>query len=107
MPGGNSNGVTFTVQAPTLTSIAPSSGSRGTTVAVTLTGVRLTGATGLTISGNGGLNPITVSAFTVVNDTTITANFNIPALAAMTARNVAVTTQTAGASNSVAFTVIP
>jgi len=104
-PGGNSNGVTFTVQAPTLASIAPSSGTHGTTVPVSFTGTRLTGATGLTISGNGGANPITVTGFSAVSDTSVTANFVIPAGAALTTRNVAVITSSSGNSNAVAFTV--
>ena len=70
-PGGTVTlNAAFTVIAPSLTSIAPNTGVRGTTVPVTLTGVDFTGATGLFgLGGN-----ITVSGFTVVNDTKITAN---------------------------------
>ncbi|MGE5199967.1 MAG: hypothetical protein ACM3H9_10030, partial [Rhodospirillaceae bacterium] len=64
---------------PTLISIAPTSGTRPApggapnVVAVTLTGTNLTGATAVTVSGNG----ITVSNIQVVNATTVTATFTI------------------------------
>ena len=85
---------------PTLASIAPTSGVRGTAVPVTLTGTNLTGATAVNVSGTG----VTVSALVVVNSTTITATFTIGAGAPLTARNVTVTTPN-GTSNSVTFTV--
>src|SRR6202023_2998945 len=86
---------------PTLTSISPSSGVRGTTVAVTLTGTNLIGTTAVTVSGTG----VTVPSFTAVNSTTITANFTITANAALTpTRNVSVTSS-GGTSNAVTFTV--
>jgi hypothetical protein len=85
---------------PTLTSIAPNTGDQNTSETVTLTGVGLTGATALNISGGG----ITFSGLTVVNDTTITATFSISATAALTARNVTVTTP-AGTTSPVTFTV--
>ncbi len=106
-PGGTSNAVTFTVTVPPagLFSINPTQGARGTTQGVTLTGISfLTGtnpATGIAVTGGG----ITVSAFTVVNDTTITANFTISATAALSARNVTVTTA-AGPTTPVTFTVV-
>jgi hypothetical protein len=104
-PGGTSNAVTFTVTVPPigLTSIAPTTGARGTTQAVTLTGISFQAApaTAILVSGGG----ITVGAFTVVNDTTITANFTIAPTAALTARNVTVTTAT-GATTPVTFTVV-
>jgi hypothetical protein len=106
-PGGTSNAVTFTVTVPPvgLTGISPTTGAGGTTQAVTLTGISFTSATapatGIAVSGGG----ITVSAFTVVNDTTITANFTITAGAALTARNVTVTTA-AGPTTPVTFTVV-
>ena len=99
-PGGTTNAVTFTVIAPSLTSIAPTSGVRGTSVPVTLTGIGLTGATAVNVSGAG----VTASTLIVVNDTTITATFTISATAALTARNVTVTTP-GGATNAVTFTV--
>src|SRR5882762_760981 len=105
-PGGTSNTVTFTVVAPTptptLTSISPASGARGTLLLpVTLTGTNLTGATAVSVPGGG----ITVSGLTVVNATTIRANFSIAATAALGARAVSVTTP-GGTSNTVTFTVV-
>ena len=53
-PGGTTNTVTFTVgTGPALTSIAPTSGTQGTAVPVTLTGTNLTGATAVNVSGTG------------------------------------------------------
>jgi hypothetical protein len=96
--------VTFTVLnplSPTLSSIAPNTGGRGTTVPVTLTGTNLTGATAITVSGTG----VGVSAITVVNPTTVTANFTISGTATVSARNVTITTAN-GTSNPVTFTVV-
>jgi hypothetical protein len=100
-PSGTSNTVTFTVVGATLTSISPTTGARGTTVPVTLTGTHLTGTTAITVSGTG----VTVSGVTVVNDTTVTANFTITTGATLGARNVTATTP-AGTSTAVTFTVV-
>jgi IPT/TIG domain len=97
-----SNSVTFTVQGPTLTSIAPNTGVRGTSVPVTLTGTNLTGATSLTVSG-GGVS-VAAGTFNVVNSTTINATLNITAGAAVGGHNISVTTPI-GTSNTVTFTV--
>ena len=86
---------------PTLTSIVPNTGVRGTAVPVTLTGTNLTGATAVTVSATG----VTVSNIIVVSSTTITATFTISSTAPATARNVGVTTP-AGTSNTVTFTVV-
>jgi len=86
---------------PTLTSIAPTSGARGTAVAVTLTGTNLIGASGVTVSGTG----VAVSNVAVANSTTVTATFTISATAGLTARTVSVTTP-GGISNTVTFTVV-
>ena len=54
--GGTSGGQTFTINLPppTLTSVAPNQGIRGTTVAVTLTGTNfVVGATTVNVSGAG------------------------------------------------------
>ncbi len=92
--------------APVLSSISPSSYTRGTSVTVTLTGTGLTGTTSVNVAIVGlGTNGITVPSFTVVNDTTITATFNIAATATRSARNVTVTTP-GGTSNAVTFTVV-
>ena len=100
-PGGVSNGVGFTVVAPSLTSITPNTGVRGASVPVTLTGVGLTGATAVTVSGAG----VTVSGITVVSDTTVTATFTISATATATARNVTVTNGGGATTNAVSFTI--
>src|SRR6266513_1337567 len=84
---------------PTLTSIAPTSGARGTIVPVILTGTNLTGATSVNVSGTG----ITVGALTVTS-TTVTTTFTISNTATLSARTVSVTTP-AGTSNTVTFTV--
>jgi hypothetical protein len=95
-----SNAVTFTITGPTLTSISPTTGTHGTTVAVTLTGTSLSGATRVNVSGSG----VTASGIQVLNDTKITANLTINTGAAHTPRNVTVTTPN-GTTGSVAFTV--
>jgi len=104
-PGGNSNGVTFTVVTPprpTLTSITPSSGVRGTSWPVTLTGTNLSGATGLAGLGTG----VTVQAgsFTTVNATTVTATLVLASNASLGAHNIDVVTS-GGTSNTEPFTV--
>ncbi len=89
--------------APTLASIAPNSGLRGTSVSVTLTGANFTAiGTTVTVSGTG----VTVGTIAVVNSTTITATFTISATATISASNVSVTTTTGGASNAVTFTAV-
>ena len=86
-PGGTSNAVTFTIVAPVLNSVAPPSGNRGTSVPVSIGGSGFTAATGVTVSGGG----FTVTGFTVVSDTQITATFNIaPGAALGTGHNVQV-----------------
>ncbi|WP_409286037.1 putative Ig domain-containing protein, partial [Pseudomonas protegens] len=68
---------------PTLTSVAPSSGSTAGATAVTLTGTNFTGATAVTFGG------VAATGFTVNNATTITATTPAHAAGAV---NVAVTT---------------
>ena len=100
---GPTNNVAFTIvnpPPPTLASISPASGSRGASVAVTLTGTNFTTGTTVAISGAG----VSHNAVTVVNATTITTTFTITAGAAQTGRNVTVTTP-GGTSSSVTFTV--
>jgi hypothetical protein len=102
-PGGNSNAVTFTVTVPPagLFSIMPTTGARGTVQPVVLTGISLTGATSVNVNGGG----ITVSGVTVVSDTQVNATFTITPTAALTARNVTVTTP-GGTTTPVTFTVV-
>jgi hypothetical protein len=92
-----------TVVTPTLASINPNSGFRGTAVNVTLTGTHLTGASAINVSGTG----VTVSNLAVLSDTTVTATFTISSgtTAATGARNVTVVTPD-GTTNAVTFTVL-
>jgi hypothetical protein len=103
--GGVTAAVTFTVIAkppvPTLTSIAPNTGTRGTAVPVTLTGTGLTGATAVTVNGGG----VTVSGITVVNSTTVTATFTITGGANPSTRNVTITTPGGTSTAAPLFTV--
>ena len=85
---------------PTLTSIVPNTGARGTSVAVTLTGTNLAGATSVNLSGTG----VTATITGTPTATQVTANFTITTGAATTARTVSVTTG-AGTSNTVIFNV--
>jgi hypothetical protein len=91
--------VPFTVQGPTLASIAPTSGLHNTTVPVTLTGTNLGGATAVTVAGTGVTCSITGSTAT-----TVSANCAITNGATRNARNVTVTTPI-GTTTAVTFTV--
>ncbi len=105
-PLGTSNPLAFTVAnppAPTLASIAPASGTRNSSVNVTLSGTWLLTATSLTAPAGSGL---TVSNFTVVNDTTVTATIAISGTATLNVAR-ALTLTTLGGTTTVAFTVIP
>jgi len=86
---------------PTLTSIAPSSGTQGAAVAVTLTGTYFASGSTIGLSGTG----VTISNTTVVSSTSITATFTIAANATVAAQNVTVTNAT-GTSGPQTFTVI-
>lgn len=85
---------------PTLSSITPTTGKRGTSVSVTLTGTNF--ASPVTVAVQGG--SVAVGNVVVVNATTITASFRINARAARSSRGVTVSTH-AGSSNALAFTV--
>jgi hypothetical protein len=99
---GSSNGVTFTVDAATLSGIAPTHGTRNTSVNVSITGVGLLGSTGVTVSGSG----VTVSNFAVASDTQVTATFTIGSGAGLgAARNVTVAAP-GGNTNAVPFTIV-
>jgi hypothetical protein len=101
VPGGNTGTLPFTVQGATLTSISPTSGAHNTTVAVTLNGSNLSGATAVTMNGGGITCTVTGSTAS-----TISANCAITNGATRSARNVTATTA-AGATNTLtgAFTV--
>jgi hypothetical protein len=102
-PGGVSNPVTFTVTAPpppTLNSITPTSGARGTSVTVTFTGTNLTGT--FAVTGIGANIPVT--NLTVISTTSVQATLNISRAAALGIRNLGLTTP-GGTSNTLPFTV--
>jgi hypothetical protein len=76
------------IPLPTLsvTGVAPSTGARGATVSVTITGVGFQASATVDVSGIG----VTVSGVSVVSATTITCTFTLGALAPQTARDVTV-----------------
>ena len=93
------------VPPPTLTSISPTSGTRGNSVVVTLNGTNFanTGRTPtVAVSGSG----VSVSGVTVQGPTAITATLTITATATLSARNVTVTTGGGTATLTNAFTVV-
>ena len=104
--GGTSGAQTFTINlpapgAPTLTSVSPNQGIRGTTVAVTLTGTNfVVGATTVAVSGGG----VTVNNVVVGSSTSLTANFVLDPAAAAGPRTVTVTTA-GGTSGGQTFTI--
>ena len=106
---GTSGAQIFTVTVPlppgtpTLTSVSPNQGVRGTTVAVTLTGTNfIVGATTVTVGGSG----VTVTNVVVSSATSLTANFVIDPTAADGLRTVTVTTAV-GTSGPRIFTITP
>ena len=102
--GGTSGGQTFTINpppAPTLTSVSPNQGIRGTTVAVTLTGTNfVVGATTVTVAGG----DVTVNTVVVGSSTSLTANFVLDLASLGGARTVTVTTA-GGTSGPQTFTI--
>jgi len=101
-PGGTTNAQTFTVLGPTLTTVSPSSGAQGQTVAVTLTGTVFAAGCTIGVTGTG----ITISNTTVVSSTQITATFALSVAASTGTRNVTVTCP-GGTTNAQTFTVNP
>jgi sugar lactone lactonase YvrE len=88
---------------PTLTSINPSSGVRGSSTTVTLTGTNfVAGATSVTVGGGG----ISVSDVRVTNTGLITAVFTIASTTSLGSHPVIVGAA-GGSSNAVPFTVHP
>jgi hypothetical protein len=86
---------------PTITSISPNTGYRGTSESVTITGTNLAGASQVTISGTG----VTANIVSTTS-TTITATFTITATAALTSRNVTVVAPGGTITDNGAFTVL-
>jgi hypothetical protein len=83
-----------------LSSIAPNSGTQGTSVSVTFTGSNFLAGAAVAIGGSG----VSATGVTVVSATRITATFVIAATASTGAHNVTVTTS-AGSSAAQSFTV--
>ena len=101
--GGTSGpqGFTINLPPPTLTSVSPNQGIRGTTVAVTLTGTNfVAGATTVNVSGAG----VTVTNVVVGSPTSLTASFVLDLAAAAGPRTVTVTTA-GGTSGAQTFTI--
>jgi hypothetical protein len=89
--------------APILASITPSTGIRGTSFAVTISGNNLQNPSSITV-GNG----ITVSNISVTPDgTTVTATFTISATAALTTRTLTFVGANGTTTLPGAFTVVP
>jgi len=99
--GTQSSTLTGTATGAGLISIAPTSGVRGTTVPVTLTGTNLTVATGVNVSGGG----VTCTITGTPTSSTLTASCVITRGASLGSRNVTVSYGGGGSSNSVTFTV--
>jgi hypothetical protein len=99
---GTSNGLPFTVTspAPTLLSVAPSSGSQGATVPVTLTGTNFAAGSTVSVSTGG----ITIDNVVVASATQITATFVLAATAPPGGATVTVTSNSL-TSNGITFTV--
>jgi hypothetical protein len=104
-PGGTSNTVTFTVFGPTVASISPTSGKRGTAVPVIITGTGLNGATSVTAGG--GLT-ITINSINATG-TQLNATIAVGSGAALSTRSVRVVTPggTTPINAAVTFTVTP
>src|ERR1051326_7075477 len=102
---GASNAVKFSIglPTPTITSISPSSGFRGTNVTVTLTGTNFVSASGTVVKISAG--GVTASNLKVQSDTSMTATFNIDSAATLGKYFVAVSTPDGGDSNTVQFAV--
>jgi len=102
--GGTSGPIQFSVVAnpPTLASISPATGLRGSTATYVLTGTNFDGARSVSVDGSG----ITVGDVRVASATSITATFTIAAGATLGNHLVAVVTSS-GTTNAVGFAVLP
>jgi hypothetical protein len=92
--------VTSPPAAPVLTSITPNSGTQGTNVAVTLNGSNFQPGATVAVSGTG----VSVTGVTVVSSSKLTATFVISSIATSGVRNVTVAAS-AGTSGTQSFTV--
>ncbi len=98
-PGGGTatltNGFTVLNPSPTLTSLAPTSGNRGATLDVILTGANFVSGSTVNFGAN-----ITVNSTTINSSTQITANISIATIAATGAREVTITNAAPGGGAS-------
>lgn len=103
--GGDSEQVNFYVtDTPTISSLSPTTWNAGTTVNLTINGAKFaTGLTSLLVDSD-----LTVSNFTVVNSTQITASVTIPSSANSGTRTIRVSNLGTGGGNSneQSFTII-
>ena len=97
---GDSGDYRLSINLPSLTSISPDFGGRGTSFPVTLTGALLNSGN-LTINAGAGI----AASVTSASATTATATFTISPAAAVGPRDITVTT-TAGTSGPRTFTVV-
>jgi formylglycine-generating enzyme required for sulfatase activity len=91
------NGFTYVVPAPTVSSVSPTSGSTSGGTAITITGTNLTGASSVTIGG------VAATSVVVVSPTRITA---VTPAGAAGAKTVAVTTAGGTATLTNGFTYV-
>jgi formylglycine-generating enzyme required for sulfatase activity len=89
------NGFTYVVPAPTVSSVSPASGTTAGGTAITITGTALTGASSVTMGG------VAATSVVVVSSTSITA---VTPAGAAGAKNVAVTTAGGTATVTGGFT---
>jgi hypothetical protein len=102
---GTSTAQSFTVVAaptakPTLTSMTPNSGVRGSSIHVALTGTNFAAPFTITVAGGG----VSVSDVVVVNSTSATAIFHVNRGALRRSRDTTVATSS-GSSNGLPFTI--
>ena len=103
--GGDSQQVDFFVtDTPTISSISPTTGNAGSTVNLSINGTKFaTGLSSLVVDSD-----LTVSNFTVVNSTQITASLTIPSSTSSGSRSIRVSNLGTGGGNSNAqsFTIV-
>jgi uncharacterized protein (TIGR03437 family) len=100
---GSSNSLAFTILAPgpQITALSPTSGSQGSSVALSITGSNLSGVTAVQFSPSTGITVSNVNSTASQVTATVTISANAPAGQV----NVSVTSS-AGSSNSLAFTIL-
>lgn len=87
--------------APTVSSISPSSATAGTTLNVTISGTNFTDGATVSFSGTG----ITVNSTTFGSSTSLTVSITIDSTATLGSRDVTVTTSSGSGTGSGVFTI--